>query len=308
MFELLDIVLPVFGLVAIGYGGARLGLVNDRMENGLNDFLFTFCMPVMLFRLVNDGTVPDSIPLSYWLSYYIAMAVVWIAASLSASRLFGRDHGESVIAGLAAGQANLTMVGVPIILKAYGAEAGFAIAMLLAVNLPISTTVATLMLERGKQGGFSWRTMLRSLVTHPILIGIFVGLIAKLFGLHVSGAAKQITDQIGGMAVPGALISLGMTMKRYGLREGLGLSSLVTALRLLAHPALTFVLAFYVFRLPPVWAGSAVLFAASSAGVNVYLFAARYKEGEALASSVVALTTGFAAITTVFWLWMLGVG
>ncbi len=307
MSDLIAIVLPVFGLVALGYGGARLGLVNDRMEHGLNDFLFLFCMPVMLFRLVNDGALPDSIPVTYWLAYYIGMAIVWFGASLLAARAFHRSHAESVIAGLAAGQANLTMVGTPIILKAYGDQAGFAIAMLLAVNLPISMTAATVLLERGREDA-SWRKLVRSLVTHPILIGIVLGLITKLMGVHVSGAAKQITDQLGGMAVPGALVSLGMTMKRYGLREGLGLSSLVTALRLLAHPALTFVLAFYVFRLPPVWAGPAVLFAASSAGVNVYIFAARYGEGQAIASSVVALSTALAAFTTLFWLWMLGVG
>ncbi|MFX5937782.1 hypothetical protein ABTE71_20720, partial [Acinetobacter baumannii] len=79
----------------------------------------------------------------FWIAYYAGMGVVWVASTILASRLFRTSHGDAVIAGLAAGQANTVLIGIPIILKAYGEQAGFPIAMLLAVNLPITMTVAT---------------------------------------------------------------------------------------------------------------------------------------------------------------------
>ena len=60
--------------------------------------------------------------------------------------------------------------------------------------------------------------------------------------------------------------------------------------------------------MPPVWAGVAVLFASCPSGINAYLFAERYNEGVALASSAVTLSTILALGTTLLWLYVLGVG
>ena len=67
-------------------------------------------------------------------------------------------------------------------------------------------------------------------------------------------------------------------------------------------------LATYVFDMPPVWAGVAVLFASCPSGINAYLFAERYGEGVALASSTVTLSTILALGTTLIWLYVLGIG
>ena len=67
-------------------------------------------------------------------------------------------------------------------------------------------------------------------------------------------------------------------------------------------------LARYVFHVPPVWTGVAVLFASCPSGINAYLFAERYGEGIALASSSVCLSTILALGSALFWLSVLGVG
>src|SRR5262249_42894246 len=123
MSEVFSLVLPVFGLIAVGYLGAIVGLAKPQMIDGLSDFLFVFCLPVMLFKLVSSAPPLDTLPSAYWLSYYIGMATVWALSSLIASRVFHCTPGESVIAGLSAGQANIVIVGTPLILKAYGDQA-----------------------------------------------------------------------------------------------------------------------------------------------------------------------------------------
>jgi hypothetical protein len=60
--------------------------------------------------------------------------------------------------------------------------------------------------------------------------------------------------------------------------------------------------------MPVAWAGVAVLFAACPCGINAYLFAERYKQGVADASSAIALSTGLSLFTTIGWLTFLGVG
>jgi predicted permease len=75
----------------------------------------------------------------------------------------------------------------------------------------------------------------------------------------------------------------------------------------LLHPALVYLLAFYVFPVPPVWAGVAVLFASSPSGINAYLFAERDKTGIALASGGIALSTALSVLSSSLWLAILGI-
>ena len=55
-------------------------------------------------------------------------------------------------------------------------------------------------------------------------------------------------------------------------------------------------------------AGVAVLFAACPCGINAYLFAERYRQGMADASSAIALSTALSLFTTIGWLTWLGAG
>jgi predicted permease len=220
-------------------------------------------------------------------------------------RFFGLKGVSAVVAGFSAGQANTVFVGVPMILKAYGDEGAVPLFLLIAVHLPVTMTLATLMAE-GRQA--SPLIILRRLATHPIVVAIIAGSACRPLAPYIPGPVWQIVELLGGAAVPCALISMGIALRRYGLKTGWKLPTLISALKLVAHPLIVLVLATQVFSMPPVWAGVAVLFASCPSGINAYLFAERYGEGVALASSSVALSTVLALGTTLFWLYVLGVG
>lgn len=310
MTDLVFLVLPVFGLVAIGYVAGLLGLIGERANEGLTSYLFVIGSPALLFKLLTAATFPDVFPWGYWIAYYAGMAAIWIAATTLASRLFRRPHGEAVIAGLAAGQANTVLIGIPIILKAYGEAAAFPIAMLMAVNLPITMTVATLMLEgtRAAQGGALAGRLARGLATHPLLLAIVAGLAAQAIGYRPTGAVAAMLSMVADATIPLSLIALGLSLKTYGVRADVPVALMVSALRLLVHPLIAWIIAAHVFALPPAWAGTVVLFAAMPAGINAYLFAARYGEGVGIASTAVALSTGLSVFSSILWLRVLGVG
>ena len=50
MLHILSIVLPVFGLIALGYGARRAKLVLDRTGDGLSDYVFTIAVPALIFK------------------------------------------------------------------------------------------------------------------------------------------------------------------------------------------------------------------------------------------------------------------
>ena len=100
---------------------------------------------------------------------------------------------------------------------------------------------------------------------------------------------------------------MGIALQRYGLGDHVRLSAAVTALKLVVHPLLVLLLARYVFPMPPVWAGVAVLFAAAPTGINAYLFAERYRTGVAIAAGSITLGTIVSILTTTLWLTVLGI-
>ncbi len=305
MLAALLVVLPVFGLIALGYLARWTKLLRETTGEGLSDFVFVLAVPCLLFRTLATADVPQTQPWGYWIAYFTGLAIVWALAMLIASRVFARKGPELVVSGFAAAQSNTVFVGVPMILKAYGEAGAVPLGLLLAIHLPVTMTVATLLAE-GRSA--SPAMMIRRLFTHPIIIGIILGMLARPVVGQLPAPFWTLIDLIAGAAVPCALISLGISMRRYGLESGLGLPVALSALKLGLHPLIVYLLATKVFDMPPHWSGVAVLFAACPCGINAYLFAERYRQGVADASSAITLSTLISLFTTAAWLTWLGVG
>jgi malonate transporter len=305
MLDLFAIVLPVFGLIGIGYVARQTGFVSERVGEGLSEFVFTLSLPCLIFRTLVRAEIPAVQPWGYWISYFAGVAVVWLLATTIGRHFFGIKGVSGVVAGFSAGQANTVFVGIPMILKAYGDEGAVPLFLLIAVHLPVTMTLATILAE-GRQA--SPLLILRRLLTHPIVVGILAGSACRPVAAYVPAPAWQVMDLLASAAVPCALISMGIALRRHGLQMGWKLPSLISFLKLVVHPLVVLLLATQVFEMPPVWAGVAVLFASCPSGINAYLFAERYGEGVALASSAVTLSTFLALGSTLVWLYVLGVG
>ncbi len=302
MSELLSINLPIFLLIALGYGVASFRLLDRRASEGLSEFVFCIATPALVLRTMTSATLPPTQPWGYWAAYFIGVAIVWTIAMLFAQSWHKRTYSESVVAGFSAGQANTVLVGIPVILQAFGDAGAAPLFLLIAVHLPVTMTLATLLYEGRK--GVHWAEIVKRLALHPILLALFVGVMLRSFDIQPSGPIKTVIDGIGNAASPCALIAMGLALQQYGMRASLRETLPIVALKLIAHPAIVYVLAFHVFEMPRVWAGVATLFAAMPTGVNAFLFAARYRVSEQLASSSIALSTVLALGTTLFWIWV----
>ena len=105
------------------------------------------------------------------------------------------------------------------------------------------------------------------------------------------GLIDRGTELLGGAAVPCALFALGGSLAGYPLVGDVGPSLYLTALKLVLHPLLVWVVAVPFLGLSGLWVSVAVTMAAMPAGLNVYLFGARYEAAEGVAARTVFLTT-----------------
>ena len=314
--DILAIVLPIFLLIALGYASAFTGLLREAVGDGLGQFVNTIAIPVLIFRTLATASFDGASPWALWGTYFSALAIVWAAASLLSRYLFHREERYCVIAGIAGAFSNTMLVGLPIVSASFS-EAGLVpLFVIVSVHLPFMTVVSTLLMERaavadGMQSArpisVTLRQVARNLITNPIIIGIMAGVAWRMTGMQIPALPANVIAQIANATIPVALFSLGMSLRRYGIRGDLAPAVVTSALKTIALPAIVWVSATYVFHLPPLWIQVATLCAACPTGINAYLFAIGFGTGHALSANTISLTSVFSVISIGVWMHIVGV-
>ena len=120
MGQIIDIVLPVFGLLGIGYLVARIGLLGESVAQGLTTYVFYVAIPLLIFRLIVNAPAPEASAWGLLAAYFTGVAVAWAAASLIGRYGMGRDARLAAIMGVGAGYSNTVLLGLPLVLTAFG--------------------------------------------------------------------------------------------------------------------------------------------------------------------------------------------
>jgi hypothetical protein len=309
--QIVTIVLPVFGLIGVGYAVAWARLLPEGSDRALADFCFVIAIPLLIFRVLATADFSGGSPLYVWLAYYVGFATVWVLGTLVVRRLFGRDARTGVVAGLSSAFPNMLLLAIPLVIVAYGDEGAAALTVLITINLPVMMTVGAILNERALVvDGVSERTdapaALRkaaaTLVKNPIIIGIAAGIVWRLLGLPLGGPAGTVLTKLAGVAGTLSLFTVGMTLRRYGISGNVRPAVAIAILKLIVMPAIVFALLATVIPLPPVWARALVIGAACPTGVNAWLAAAHFRTGEAIASNAITISTAAAVVTVAAWL------
>lgn len=311
MNQVLEIVLPVFGILAMGYAAARFGHFDEAANRGLALFVFAFSLPLLLFKSVLTTGLPESIPWGYFGAYFGGTLLTMALAMAAGRWFFHRRLDELGVMALGSGFSNSSMLGIPLILTAFGEEAGFPLFMLLAVHslflLPIITTIIETGRGAGQSLGRTLKAILRGVASNPVILALTAGLSANLAGLHLPKMVVTVIDPLAQAAVPCALFSLGATLSRYKLTGQLGEPTVLLGFKAIVHPLIVWLLSDRVFALPPLWTAVATTLAALPSGITAYLYAHRYSAFVAGATTTILLTTVFSAISLSVLIYLFGV-
>ncbi len=304
MGPVLEVVAPVFGLMLIGFAAARRGWFDESATRGLVRFVFNFAIPALLFRSLANVEIPARIEWGFLLSFYVGALAVYGLGMASGRFVYRRSPAAQAIFGMSAGFSNTVLVGVPVLLTAYGPEALLPVFLLIALHsaLLMPLTVALIQLGSGAdRPEVAMRSRLRlasaDLLRTPIVTSVFAGFVFNLSGFRLPGPVDGAAEILGTAAVPCALFAMGASLAAFPLRGDLSPALLVVALKLVVHPLAVWVLAVPVMGLEGIWVPVAVTMAAMPSGVNAYLFAARYEAAEGVAARAVFVSTAASIVT-----------
>lgn len=304
MYDVVLIVAPVFGLIALGYLLARFRLLSETAGEGLAEFVFAVAIPVLLFRMMitAEPLTRGGQALALWGAFYGGAAAAWLAAALATRFLLARPAADGASVSMGSAFGNIVMLGIPLAIDSFGEQASTPVAILVSISSPVFWFAATLHVELATRRaetaiGPLLRDLGASLLKNPIIMGLAAGLAWRATGLGLHPVPDRMIELLGQAAVPGALVALGLSLTAFQIRGQLATIAVIVALSLVLFPAVTWLLAFHVFDLPPVWAGVAVLLAACPPGANAYLFASRYQAAVGSVSAAVALGTALSVVS-----------
>lgn len=307
-------VAPVFLLILIGFLVARTGLMREETGDALAEFVFKIALPTLIFRTLAEAHFEGASPFRLWIAYFGGVAVTWTVGHLIAKHLFKRDEKIGVIAGMSSAFANNVFIGLPLVGRSVGDDGLVAISILLAIHLPLMMVAGTILMEHASSkvdggGRRSIATVLKqvgaNLVRNPLVIALTLGIAFNLSGLGALPVVlKSVVDQIAAVTAASALISLGMTLKKYPVRGNLSLAAMMAVLKLLLLPAAVFGLA-HLLGLSKPWTAAMVLTSSVPTGINAWIIATRFRSGQSLAASVISITTIFGVVSVSFWAWLL---
>lgn len=295
----IEVVLPVFGLIALGYLFARTPLMTEAGLRGLTNYTFYIAFSALLFRAMRDVRL-EELDHDILFAYFGGSLATFAAALVIGRFVFHLRLGERAFMALGSTFSNGVGLGIPLVLATWGESGLVPLLMIVSIHSLILLTLATVLVELDRDGVGMGRRLaisLGSMIRHPVLVAIFAGLAWGATGLSLPQVVEQPLKLLADSASPCALVALGGSLATIRIAGDLPQTLAMTALKLLLLPAIVWVLAQHVIGLPPLWVAVATLNAALPAGANVPLQAQRYGIYVARSTSVVLVSTGLSVVT-----------
>ena len=305
MQALLDVILPVFLLIAFGYLAVWRRWFSDAGVDGLARFTQSFAIPCLLFSAISTLDLGANFNFPLLFAFYAGATISFFLGIFGARIIFRRDWTDCVAIGFVCLYSNSILLGIPITERAYGPAALAGNYAIVALHAPYSYMLGVTAMEIARSGGggptTTARLVLRAMFRNELVIGIALGFVVNLTGMPLLGVFTDALDLMIRAAIPAALFGLGGLLFRYRPEGDLRVILMACIISLILHPAITYGLA-TTFVLERDAFRSVALTATMAPGINAYLFANMYGSARRVAASSVLVGT-MLSIGTI-WLWL----
>ena len=290
---------PVFALVGCGVLAGRFRLINPGSSEALNRFVYAFALPAMLFIAVYRGSLDELLGSgSFILGVILATFGTALAGFGLSFFLWRAPPAESVLRALNASFANTGYLGIPLVTVAYGEHAGLPAALATVATNIVSFAAAIVCLEllaNPRSGGIA-RALL-GVARSPLIWPIALAVVCVVLGIKVPLPVERFAGLLAAAAGPCALFAIGLFVSQLSIRQGFRASWPTTVLKLVLHPLLMALVAFYVLPVDAFWAKIAIVCASLPLGATAFVLAQRYRLLESETSTGAVLSTAASVLS-----------
>ena len=192
-------------------------------------------------------------------------------------------------------------MGIPLMLAAYGSGGTLPAIITTAFGSAIIIGLAILLVEFGEgetsRPGKALRDAVVAVLKGPLFIATIAGIVWQASGLALPEWLVNFGSLMGDAAGPCALFAMGLFLVGKPVSSGVGEVGWMVVLKLFIHPALTWLLAVYVFDLELEMLRGVVLMAALPTGALSFVVAQRYGVFVQRSSAAILFSTVASVVT-----------
>jgi len=309
MLTTLNIVAPVFAIVALGFYAVKFRFYPATGVSGLIAFVNNFATPFLLFRAMLGVDFESAFKPDVISAFYVGAVAVFVLGLLVSHRIFARRPGDSVSAGFATMFSNTVLLGIPIMQRAYGEDALQTVYTIIGFHATILLPLGMITMEFSRRDGAKLAVTLSQVFTrivkNPLMIGILAGLLANFAGVQLNEPIDAFTSMMAQAVLPAALFGLGGALNAYRVRDDWRLPLSLSLIKLFFQPAIVWVILVWLLQVEQNIARYAIVLAGMPSGISSYIFATTYKRAEDIAASTVLISTLLSVLSVSFWLYIM---
>ena len=303
----INVTMPIFLVMVIGYILKQIGMLNDNFVTVANKFNFKVTLPFMLFKDIAGVDIKAVFDIKYVLFCAIVSTICfWVV--WGTAKLLVRDKTIRGAFVQSSFRGSAAVMGLAFIQNIYGSSAMGPLMIVSAVPLYNIFSVIVLTFEANDSTGIDKKAKIRqagiNICKNPIILSILAGLIVGLLGIQFPTLVNKTVSNVAQMATPLALITIGAGFEGRKALAKIAPTMASSMIKLVLQP-LVFVPfdAFMGFSVENIIA--ILIMLASPTTPSCYIMAKSMNNDEVLTASVIVTTTLMAAFTLTGWIFLL---
>jgi malonate transporter and related proteins len=292
MVLVLNSVLPIFAVIALGSLLKRVGLIDDRFISASDRLVYYVFFPALLFWKIGKPATAQSIDWSLVPAVWIAVFIAF-AASLVHARLVRMPDREVGSFSQACYRFS-TYIGMAVIVASMGEEGVRQFGVLIGFVIPFINllAVSSLIWFSGEDytGGKKLAVLVKSALSNPLILACVAGILYSELAVPLPVFLDNTLGLMSLLALPLALISIGGSLTFKQLSGHFESSLAAAAIKLVFLPVVGFLLLRF-FRVDETPFKVAMLYFALPTSPNNYILSAHFKSDCELATATIVLST-----------------
>jgi hypothetical protein len=312
MLDVINLALPFFGLIVIGFVCGRIKQIPDTALDWMNFFIVYVSLPALFYRILAQTPLEKLGQIHFIYSTSLATFCAFTLSFAIGMAIRRGNIADSAIAGLAGGYGNIGYMGPGLALATLGQQAAVPVALIFCFDNIILFTLVPFLMALARPKGMSVPAIalevFKRVAGHPLIIASALGVLSAAAHFQPPVALDRLMQFLQNAAAPCALFALGVTVALRPLKKMPWEIPPLALVKLVLHPLMLFVLLSAFGPFDQTWIDTALLMAALPPALNVFVFARQYDTWVEQASSAVMVGTLLSVVTLTAVMWMVKTG
>ena len=214
MQAVIDVVLPVFGLILLGFLAGRVGVLGQESTEALNRFVYWFALPALFFVGMSRAPVSEAFDPAYIATFLSCAAIASATVVVVARLAFRGGAAQTTMGAFIGGFSNSGYMGIPFFAAAFGAAGQLPVIVVSVLNGAVIVSIAAVAVELAQNRSAGLLRAIgeagRSVISNPLIAAMAAGILWSGAGLGMPRAFTVFFDLLGACAGPCALFAVGL--------------------------------------------------------------------------------------------------